>query len=168
MLYVGLLKKMHEQTIKDITDLRSWQTKFCLDRRLDKIKFELTSGLAESQVLPYMVKWAPGGAPGAKTWTSPPESNKKWAPRGAQIKLSARGADFTGPHFTGGHYRGANTNGRWFYGLVFSQFLVRMSFWASWCYGWCEQLASPKTGPEKPIPGDFSCIFFPFSLGFSH
>ena len=106
-----------------------------------------------------MVKWAPGGAPGAKTWTSPPESNKKWAPLGAQIKLSARGADFTGPHFTGGHYRGANTNGRWFYGLVFSQFLVRMSFWASWCYGWCEQLALPKTGPEKPIPGHFSCIF---------
>ena len=109
--------------------------------------------------LPYMVKWAPGGAPGAKTWTSPPESNEKWAPLGAQIKLSARGADFTGPHFTGGHYRGANTNGRWFYGLVFSQFLVRMSFWASWCYGRCEQLALPKTGPEKPIPWDFSCIF---------
>ena len=82
---------------------------------------------------------------------------KKWT--FTVIKLSARGADFTGPHFTGGHYRGANSNGRWFYGLVFSQFLVRMSFWASWCYGWCEQLALPKTGPEKPIPGDFSCIF---------
>ena len=64
----------------------------------------------------------------------------------ALTKMSAWGADFTGPHFTGVllEVRGV---------------LVRATNWLR-----------QKTGPEKPIPGDFSdsslVFFISFSLGF--
>ena len=56
--------------------------------------------------LPYMVKWAPRGAPGAKTAYLPPDSDEKWAPLGALIKMTAPGAHFTGADFTGADFTG--------------------------------------------------------------